>query len=169
MNTVPGTLIHKTKLFFYKKKIVLQKLVFYSRVGREKQQVVVGLSLAPVRISVWAVSIVSISVRPVSVSVVSVPRISLRAGIGRGISSGLSISSPLSIVVTIVTISVPIVSISVWPVSVSVVSVPSIRISLSIWVRSRLSLLRCTKCHCHEGGHKEEGLHVCPIAYSSAP
>merc|ERR550525_1372092 len=132
MNTVPGTLIHKTKLFFYKKKIVLQKLVFYSRVGREKQQVVVGLSLAPVSISIWAVSIVSISVRPVSVSVVSVPRISLRAGIGRGISSGLSISRPLSIVVTIVTISVPIVSISVWPVSVSVVSVPRISLGLRV-------------------------------------
>merc|ERR550525_1881581 len=132
MNTVPGTLIHKTKLFFYKKKIVLQKLVFYSRVGREKQQVVVGLSLAPV--SIWAVSIVSISVRPVcvSVSVVSVPRISLRAGIGRGISSGLSISSPLSIVVTIVTISVPIVSISVWPIRISVVSVPRISLGLRV-------------------------------------
>merc|ERR1711918_140238 len=60
------------------------------------------------------------------------PRISLRAGIGRGISSGLSISSPLSIVSIVSIWAVSIVSISVWPVCVSVVSVPRISLGLRV-------------------------------------
>ena len=132
-------------VFQYKKKIVLQKLVFYSRVGREKQEVVVGLSLTPVGITVRSVAKVSIAVRPVAVSVVSVPGIGLSLRTGSSISSGLSISRPLSIVVSISIRSVAIVSIAVWPVSV--VSVPGISLGLRTGsgIGSGLSISRSLK------------------------
>merc|ERR1719397_1498830 len=114
-------------------------------------------------------AVLSISIISVSMAVVSIARISLSIGVGSRLDLGgrAIVSGPLSI--SIISVSMAVVSIAIRPVTVAVVTVPSV--SISIWVGTRflLFLNRNTKCNCHKGGNEEKCLHVCPLAYSSAP
>ena len=113
------------------------------------------LLLSPVSITIGPVSIVSIAIRSVqTIAIVSVPGVSISLRGSSSLSSGLSISRPLSVVGSIAMRPVSVVSIAIRSVeAIAVVPIPGISISLG-----RGSGLRCGLGGCKSHGQESASL-----------